>query len=158
MQITETIWHVWAMHALTQAGGSGEALDALAETRERIEEQTGDQIAAVGLEWTPNGIISADGRPVPVEVYDGTVTFDITPREVESLNDAYYGTQVSPPYAWPQSLLAEAKRAARTLGPVLREMLQEAISWRQYEAMPPGVKAQVKAALLREGGDNEQPQ
>ena len=153
MKVVETIWHVWAMRALTDAGGSGAALDTLATTQKDIEEQTTDQIEAVGLEWVVGGLHSISGRPLPAEVYDRTVMLDMAVQQIEALNEAYYGSQISPPYAWPQTLMVEAKRAARTLGPVLQDLLQQAISWQQFERMPPGVKDQVKAALLKEGDD-----
>ena len=155
MKIEETVWHVWAMHALTAAGGSGAALDTLEETRERIEQQTEEVLAELGLGWQDGGAIgSLDGKPTLASVYDGTLSIDLAAPHIEALSEAYYGSPTRPPFTWAQGLHPLGRQAARTLGPVLQELLQQAISWQQFERMPPKVRDQVKAELLREG-DND---
>ena len=151
MKTEETLWHIWAMRALTSAGGSGAALDTLEETRERIEEQTEGLLADLGMAWTAGGGLgSVDGKPVPNTVYEAVWPIDLDTPHIEALLEAYYGSPTRPPFTWSQDLHPMGKRAARTLGPVLQELLQQAISWRQFEQMAPKVRDQVKAELLKE--------
>jgi len=151
MKVESTIWHLWAMRVLTTGGGQGEQLGLLFDARQHIEAQTSAQLGELGLEWFgESGIRAADGGD-PSAALEKAAEVELTPNEIYALHIVYYGDGFSPGYVWGQTLPALAKRAARTLGPVLRELTTEAQGWEAFEKLPDIVKGQMTRTEVPNG-------
>ena len=139
MWVEETVLHVWGMRTLCEAGGSGPMLDLLMNLADKIEQETAEALAPFGIAWAAEGLnVPKDGSH-----RDALVGLEMTPAEIEALTQAYFGSQEVPRFVWRQGLPDDFRRAVRSLGPALREWLEEARVEAQLERMPERVRARL---------------